>query len=486
MFKNLLKQITSLVLPLLPNDVKKYIYGRLGGTAHNPIQRHSSALLQQTIAERTAKSAAAMQPQRADEIDRVEPIQTDQNAAPRLRFCNLIMVTADNNNKYYKMSENEDGTFSATYGRVGSAGVTENYPMSKWDTKYREKTRKGYLDQTALFAEASAADTSVESINDVQVQELIRRLQEYARKSISYHYNVNASQVTVAQVNEAQTLLDNLVGRVSARMDVVAFNAGLLQLFAVIPRKMKDVRDHLASAVSTEEDLAAIRLMLSNEQATLDVMRSQVEIQALQRDDTSYKASLLEVLGLEISPVTSPDTIRLIKSMMQEEARRFDQAFRVTNLRTQALFDRQLEYKTNTKTELFWHGSRNENWMSILETGLVLRPANAAITGKMFGYGLYFADRFRKSLNYTSINGSMWAGGKDDSAYLALFQVHTGNPLNIGRHEGWCAQLDSEKLKKKGSYDSVFASKGADLVNNEYIVYHENQCTIQYIVAIKK
>ena len=358
--------------------------------------------------------------------------------------------------------------------------------MTKWDTKYREKTRKGYLDQTALFVEAGPSDTSTDSISDEQVRELIKALQEAARKSISYHYNVNASQVTVAQVQEAQALLDELVNSAVLGMDIAAFNARLLQLFAVIPRKMKNVRDNLASAASTQDDLNTLWVMLSNEQATLDVMRSQVEAQALQQTDANYKASLLEVLGLEITPVTAAETIGLIKSMMQEEARRFDRAFRVTNLRTQILFDRHLQNKANQQTELFWHGSRNENWMSILETGLVLRPANAVITGKMFGYGLYFADRFRKSMNYTSIQGSSWAGGRSDRAYLALFRVHTGHKLNISRHSTDCSQLSSDKLKKKGNYDSVFAAKGADLVNNEYIVYRENQCTIQYIVAIKK
>lgn len=46
-----------------------------------------------------------------------------------------------NNNKFYNMKENGDGTFTATYGRVGAAKPqTDTKPMSKWDATYREKT----------------------------------------------------------------------------------------------------------------------------------------------------------------------------------------------------------------------------------------------------------------------------------------------------------------------------------------------------------
>ena len=60
-------------------------------------------------------------------------------------------------------------------------------------------------------------------------------------------------------------------------MDLDAFNARLLQLFMVIPRKMKNVRDNLIAAAVDQTALDNIQMRLSNEQATLGVMRSQVE-----------------------------------------------------------------------------------------------------------------------------------------------------------------------------------------------------------------
>jgi poly [ADP-ribose] polymerase len=40
------------------------------------------------------------------------------------------------------------------------------------------------------------------------------------------------------------------------------------------------------------------------------------------------------------------------------------------------------------------------------------------------------------------------------------------------------------KVMEQEGYDSVFAKGGADLRNNEYIVYDGVQCTIAYIVEI--
>ena len=102
----------------------------------------------------------------------------------------------------------------------------------------------------------------------------------------------------------------------------------------------------------------------------------------------------------------------------------------------------------------------------------------------MFGYGIYFADKAKKSIGYTS--GGYWAGGSSrGKGYLALYDIHQGVPYHVKRHQSEHSSLDWDKLRRYGKYDSLFAQGGADLVNNEYIVYKEQQCTIRYIVEFK-
>ena len=403
------------------------------------------------------------------------------------RHAKLIMVTMANNNKFYEMKENADDTFTAYYGRVGSSSSTANYPMSKWNTKLNEKKRKGYIDQTHLFTEAKeTADFA--DISDADVSRLINELMSYSRESIARNYNVMAGQVTRKQLAEAQAVLDKLAGMVRLkRMQVKKFNEELMRLYSVIPRSMTKVQDHIIERPSSQDDIQVIEKKLAEEQATLDVMRGEVEALEQQKDpqQAGQAQTLTEALGIRVEPLTESTLIDSIKKMMGKDSGKFHRAFKVVNGRTQEEFDCFVEKSDNKCTELFWHGSRNENWLSIMKTGLVLRPANAIISGKMFGYGLYFADKFRKSLNYTSMRGSFWAGGTQNKGYLALYDVHLGNPLKIQKHAGWCSQLTEEKLKKKGKdYDSVFAKGGADLINNEYIVYNQAQCTVRYLVEV--
>ena len=409
---------------------------------------------------------------------------------PTFRVCKLIMVTANNNNKFYEMREQADGTFIATYGRVGNNGATATYPMTQWDKKINEKTRKGYTDQTHLFASKTTVENEIQIDNEA-VNEIINDLMRFAKKSIQYNYNVTAEQVTRKQVNEAQAILDNLVSRVKSGMRGRYFNDKLLTLFQIIPRRMTNVKNHLISSPKSSADLKAINDMLAKEQATLDVMRGQVEInerQQNQNDQNQHapkKLDLLEAMGLQMELLDDKKLIKSIKKMMGTNANKFKRAYKICNVRTQKTFDQHLQQCKNKKTELFWHGSRNENWMSILKTGLVLRPANAVINGKMFGYGLYFADKFQKSLNYTSLRGSYWSGGTQNKGYLALYDVHVGEQLKIKKHQSWCTSLNAEQLKTKGKqYNSVFAKGGVDLINNEYIVYNQSQCTVRYIVEV--
>ncbi len=410
-----------------------------------------------------------------------------------LRTAKLIMVTEGNNNKYYEMVEHADGTFTVTYGRVGGHPTKQSYSSREWKKKYNEKVSKGYKDQTHLFAEVKPSEElQFAEIADKNVETLINDLMRFAKKSISNNYNVSAEQVTRKQVGEAQRILDDLVSKVKMNVDTKTFNKVLLELYQIIPRKMAHVGDHLIANVQTKEELEALERKLSDEQATLDVMRGQVEVNEKQKEaveeqvaNKTEKIDILEAMGLQVETVTDEKIIKQIKDLMQDHATHFQKAYKVINKKTQKHFDAYLETKENKKIELFWHGSRNENWVSILETGLVLRPANAVITGKMFGYGLYFADKFQKSLNYSSLQGSYWTKGTANVGFLALFDVHVGGQFHIKQHESWCYELNRENLLKKGKYDSLFAEGGADLKNNEYIVYEQEQCTVKYLIEVK-
>ncbi len=421
--------------------------------------------------------------------------------ASTLKKIYLIKVEPDaNNNKYYNMQEVGDGTFKATYGRVGCAKpAVEIYPMSKWDSKYREKlsARKGYTDKTHLFEEEIAQNDALpegkkQTLNEITnkvVASLVNDLRKYAKVSVQENYIVSSEKVTQKMVDEAQTLVDEITGLIKMNQEVAPINKLLVNLFQVIPRKMKNVKDHIFSGgevLDTKKELEEAQKLILLEQNTLDVMAGQVSTNTkldIKEAKPSHK-NILESMGLIIEEAPTSD-IPTIKELMGPNKGQFHKAYIITNINTQTRFDKYVNKAADKKLELFWHGSRNENWWSILGTGWMLRPSNAIITGKYFGTGIYWANKMQKSLGYTSYNGSYWANGNSAKAYLSLAAVHVGKQLKIKNHEHWCYDLNWNNLKKRGDYDSLYALGGADLRNDEFIIYQEPQCTVKYLIEVR-
>lgn len=395
----------------------------------------------------------------------------------------LLMVTADNNNKFYNMTPVGD-SFIAEFGRVGASAQTKSYSKSKWDTVYKEKIKKGYKDITGLVR-STTTKSEYKPISDHKINSLFETLLGVARKSVKENYTISSEVVTLAQIKEAQGFLDQLTSLISAVADHDHLNKLLLGLYTVIPRRMSDVRFHLVGTpIKSDEDLQYVRSLIDSEQSTLDVMNGQVKMREFSpSDDDINQRTILDVLGIEVTHSNESDQA-LVAAMMEDGNKELKAVYRVNHLYSRPKFADYVAIATNKKTELFWHGSRNENWISILQSGLKIRPSNAILTGAMFGHGIYFADRYRKSANYTSLNGAVWTHGGSRTAFLALMDVHVGEQYRIPKWDSSCYNLSKDVLLKKGAYDSVFAEKGVDLRNNEYIVYDDAQSTIKYLIQV--
>lgn len=402
----------------------------------------------------------------------------------------LVMVTGSaNNNKYYRMIPN-GSSWTAEYGRVGANPQKREYSMSQWSKKYNEKIAKGYVDQTDLVEDLIQVEKPKSEYKEIEnkvIAEIVERLQSMARKAISENYTISSNKVTQAMVDEAQDILTSLL----TIETVEKFNETLLILFTTIPRKMSNVRDFLAKS---DKDFSDI---IQKEQDLLDVMKGQVvqkqiiDDAAADENDTQYENTILEQLGLVFEECDAND-IATIKASLGEISGKFHKAWKVTNLKTQERFDNFVKLNEINDTRLLFHGSRNENWWSIINTGLVLKPTNAVITGKLYGYGIYFAPKARKSLGYTSLSGSYWAHGSSNSGFMALMDVAYGVPYDVYDFNSKYYDMNYDNLQKfKLGANCLHAHAGANLggysslKNDEIIVYKEEQCTIKYLVELR-
>lgn len=419
-----------------------------------------------------------------------------------MEYCKyLILVDPNNNgvdsNKFYKMAGNGDNTFTAEYGRVGATPQTKTYPMSKWNSTLSSKLKKGYVDRSDLMQEV-IADSKVEDksngvdefglVQNLSVREIVKRLWDYANKTIQSAYSVRAEAVTQAMIDAAQEKIDYIAANYK-NWSVEEFNKNLNELFIIVPRKMKRVSDCLVSD-SSEYDKK-----LSEEQSLLDTMAGQVykPKAKIANTDSEIKASesILQKMGITMEEATQED-IAKIKKAMGDSAGKFYKAWRVTNLETEKNYQKFTTENNIGNVKLLCHGSRNQNWFNILKMGLKIRPAGAIATGSMFGLGIYWSnpEKYKggvaKSIGYTSLGG-YWTRDYQNCGFLAFFDVAIGDSVDAYSFDSKYYSYNLERLKKDNPKAwSLWAHGNTSMLrNDEIIVYDDRQMTIRYLVEIR-
>lgn len=161
--------------------------------------------------------------------------------------------------------------------------------------------------------------------------------------------------------------------------------------------------------------------------------------------------------------------------------------------------------KIKNKTLLF-HGTRATNVVSICQNGLICDLSrvgiNVPITGKMYGLGVYASNSASKSIQYCAYDTT------DDIACLFIVEFALGNMLkkkqadvtlsskNLPKefHSTW--GMGASSFKKYDTYDDgtripsgklekISDRSDSSLLYDEFIVYHEEQMNIRYLIKIK-
>lgn len=416
------------------------------------------------------------------------------STAAKVPFAWLDFVNAEwNNNKFYSLDEvpGDPTQCAARYGRIGDAAGSKwashaqkpfLYPVYMYYLKLTEKGIKGYEDHTKEHAEEDKASVKklpnvdpLTGISDKDVARLVKALTDYANQTIEDNYSVAVSSINSRAVKKARKTIEKLS---AIKKDVAEFNDKLIELMHIIPRKVSSVNDHMAKS---HRDFDTI---INDESDLLDVLENQIEAQKPKKSKTEAKTprNILEKLGLEIYPAT-PEQIGKVKEHLSDNLQpKLKNVYRVINKKTQRRFNSYLKANKRPLVKQFWHGSRNANWWNIICQGLVLH-SNAPQTGKMFGYGLYFAPSPTKSWGYTSSCGSYWAHGSSNVAYMGLYATAYGDPYEVLSWERDLGNLTSDSFESAHpGKNCLHAKRDAGMLRNDEVVfYREEQVTINYI-----
>ena len=388
------------------------------------------------------------------------------------KYCKLLMVGAEaNNNKFYEMIWDGGADFEVKFGRVEGGAQTATYPYSKWGSKYNEKLKKGYKDVTQFVTTTdtttSAPTADASTIKEAKVREFMQLMKKYTDGLVSNTYSVKAESVTQAQVDEAQAALNTLLK--AGQKDADYVNRLLVELYTIIPRKMRHVRDHLLPNIRLDK-------ALQQEQDNLDAMASQVS-QITPRKAGKGGKNILDSLGISMQQCLAGKDIVYLINQITGSRTRVEAIFEVNKPEEDKIFKSWLSKQKNKDTKVLIHGTRCSSVIPILDTGLKIRPSgNFQFSGKVYGEGNYFSETVQKSLNYT--------GGQTDKILL-VYEVHTGNPFVYdGWYTGNSFTLNYKNLQDRG-YDSTFVKAGNGLLNSEVIAYKEEQNRIKYILWLK-
>jgi poly [ADP-ribose] polymerase len=394
------------------------------------------------------------------------------------KYAKLIMVSTNNNNKFYEMQAN-GSNFNVKYGRVESTVQTASYPMHMWSTKYNEKIRKGYKDVTDFVTvevtKVAKDNTPLENVKEKLVNDFLVLMKAYTDRLVSTTYSVKAEAVSQKQVDAAQKIIDELNKMDDSTMTgAKKVNDKLVELYTVIPRRMGQVNDYLLPNIKLNKTLVS-------EQDNLDAMAAQVSLikpktAKEKKAETKKSQTMLDKLGLTMAEAKVYKEIDYL--LKQSHGRKVHAIFEVNKPAEDSTFDGWVGKQKDKSTKHLIHGTRCTSVIPILEIGLKIRPTggNFQFSGKAYGDGNYFSEHMQKSLGYT---------GSDPDKIILVYEVHTGNPFV---YDGWFRgnsfPLNYSELQKRG-FDSTFVKAGNGLLNSEIIAYNEQQNRIKYIIWLK-
>lgn len=420
--------------------------------------------------------------------------QADINTIPNHEYLELNYVaetaTGKGNNQQIIMqvNANNKNVFDVTEGRIGirigrNRPRTYSLPMTNWDSFYLSKVNRGWLltktqkmekkkitKKGLSFNGGTYAQTGIFSVDSI-----ITKLLSYANKVISDNYSTSVEDISDEMLEYGNSILTELAKNHDS-MSIAEFNNKLKVLYAAIPRRMDNLSKHLAKRKIEFVDI------IDKEQELFDIVYSQVRSNSnLAKYDTM--PTVLQAYGLEWRPVSNEEETK-IKKLMGENAKQYKNAWRIINKKTEKAFNEycakeNLSDENNGISHLF-HGSRSENFWSIITNGLTINPVGVVTNGKMFGLGTYFANKAKKSMGYTSSSGSYWTHGSEAIGYLGIFKVATGKTYDVTSAE---SDLTYNVLQQRcpGAH-CTFAHAGHSLCNDEIIVYQDQQSTIEYFV----
>lgn len=400
----------------------------------------------------------------------------------------------DNHNKWWQISLNDDMSCLTQWGRVGYGNSSQSKLFTEigsrgFDRKIREKERKGYV-KIDIVPDSGGTMIHTNNLQEVARRELVtngdpvlsRLIDQLVASNIhaitsntKITYNSSSCLfttplgiVTLDSIQSARIWLDMIANRLNGSGDLVN---PVNQYLRLIPQNV------------------GMRLNISELFPDIDAVQKQSDI--LDSLEASYTAvTTMPVSNIsDFAPVEKIFDVDIKVINGTSEASKAVDWFESTkkrqhgydNIHVINVFSIRInDMIKNFRKDLLpvkqvSHGTNEANLLSVLKSGLKINPPSTARkAGSMMGNGCYGAINSTKSLGYSL--GRWNQGGVGNSAWLFLADFALGKIYKTKR---------SEPNGPPSGYDSLWAEAGFQLLNDEIVVYKENQVNLTILLECK-
>ncbi len=429
-----------------------------------------------------------------------------------------------NNNKYWKGTLYDNGDVFCEWGRIGYTGQSKMFPgkgrsflMSKVNDKKRDGRNGeiGYREAEIIDDSGIVSKPSVGTkVNSSELSRIARKqiakdsknkevldLIDYLTKqnihnivsasggNIKYNYDAGLFQTPLGLVgqktiNEARDVLSDIADKVVAK----DYNGNLLELHRnycmLIPQDMGLKRIDLTEFwFSDSTQIAKQNQILDGLQASLSQAATDKKNadDAVGDNDTDEQVFNTDLMIVEDAEIIKPIFDNFYARRSRQHNCYHYEPIKLWSVKIAPMINAYNKYGVTLSNRIDgYHGTGAENCLSLLKTGFMVRPpSNAAISGKMFGCGIYTAPchidgSATKALNYAV---GYWGGRSSNRTFMFICDVAMGKyHTPLGPYGGPPKGYDSCWAKGRGK---------SGVLNDECIVYKESQVNIKYLMELQ-
>jgi poly [ADP-ribose] polymerase len=357
--------------------------------------------------------------------------------------------------------------------------VDEKIASAAWvERKIREKVNKGYqevmLHRPAVAAAAPVSATQLAP----KVQQLVDYIYTEAGEKIASYLAVGVDSLSQDQIERGRKLLQLAQTQFTAWQQSPA-PAALHLLRGTVQSYYNTIPTQLPSRIDREQIVQEFCKAFDEQEDRLNQLEAAIATLTVQKHDP--RASRYDALAAQIILLSQNDRSygEIIDLVERTSVYGYKVRLRDIFMLTLPAERRAFEHNDRGRSQVarLFHGTAGHNVRHILRSGLICprSPSN----GRMFGHGIYFANKATKSTNYCSVRG------RGVPHFLFLADVAIGKSY-VARE----AMSDLREAPK--GHDSVLGKAGhtnawaGRLQYDEFIVYHAPQQTIRYLVTFDR